>query len=165
MGVVIGFIGLCLLFLAKGKVDFSYIGYSSLALLATIMYGLNVNIVNRHLHEVPSFHIAMFAFVSLMIPSLLVLWGTGYFDLPLGNREILVATGYSALLGFASTAIATVLFYVLLKKAGPIFSSLVTYGIPFVAIFWGLLAGETITILQMVCLGVILAGVYVARKR
>ena len=165
LGVVIGFIGLCLLFLTKGKVDFSYIGYSSLALLATIMYGLNVNIVNRHLHEVRSFHIATFAFVSLLIPSLIVLWATGYFSLPLGNKDILASTGFSALLGFASTAIATVLFYVLLKKAGPIFSSLVTYGIPFVAIFWGLLAGESITTLQIVCLGVILSGVYVARKR
>ena len=165
MGVIVGFVGLCLLFLVKGKVDFSYIGYSALAFLATIMYGLNVNMVNRYLHEVPSFHIATFAFVSLLIPSLLVLWGTGYFDLPLNNKAILVSTGFSALLGFASTAIATVLFYVLLKKAGPVFSSLVTYGIPFVAIFWGLLAGETISALQMVCLGIILSGVYVARKR
>ena len=164
VGVVIGFIGLCLLFLTRG-VDFSHIGYSSLALLATIMYGLNVNLVNRHLHEVPSFHIATFAFVSLMIPSLLVLWATGFFELPLDNREILIATGYSALLGLFSTAVATVLFYVLLKKAGPIFSSLVTYGIPFVAIFWGLLAGESITALEIVCLGVILSGVYVARRR
>lgn len=164
-GVVIGFVGLCLLFLTKGKVDFSYIGYSSLALLATIMYGLNVQLVNRHLHDIPSFNIATFAFVSLLVPSLIVLWATGFFDLPLQNREILVATGYSALLGLFSTAIATVLFYVLLKKAGPIFSSLVTYGIPFVAIFWGLLAGESITALQVLCLGVILSGVYVARKR
>ena len=164
-GVIIGFIGLSLLFLAKGKIDFSYIGYSALALLATIMYGLNVNLVNRHLHEVRSFHIATFAFVTLLIPSLIVLWATGFFNLPLQNREVLVATGYSALLGFASTAIATVLFYILLKKAGPIFSSLVTYGIPFVAIFWGLLAGETITVIQVACLAVILSGVYVARKR
>lgn len=165
VGIVIGFIGLCLLFLTKGTIDFSYIGYSSLALLATVFYGLNVNMVNRYLHEVPSFHIATFAFVSLMIPSLIVLWFTGYFDLPLGNKDILMATGASALLGVGSTAIATVLFYMLLKKAGPIFSSLVTYAIPFVAIFWGLLAGETLTVLQIVCLGVILAGVYVARKR
>ena len=165
VGVVIGFTGLCLLFLTKGNINFSYIGYSSLAFLATILYGLNVNIVNRYLHEVPSFHIATFAFVSLMIPSFIVLWSTGYFDLPLRDPAVLYATGASALLGITSTAIATVLFYILLKKAGPLFSSLVTYGIPFVAIFWGVLAGETITALQVACLGVILAGVYVARKR
>lgn len=164
-GVIIGFMGLCFLFVSKGKIDFSYIGYASLAFLATVFYGLNVNMVNRHLHEVPSFHIATSAFVSLMIPSLIVLFFTGYFDLPLSNKDVMWSTAASALLGISGTAIATILFYILLKKAGTLFSSLVTYGIPFVAIFWGVLAGETITWLQIVCLGVILAGVYVARRR
>jgi drug/metabolite transporter (DMT)-like permease len=164
-GVLIGFAGLCMLFLTKGTIDLTYISYTSLVLLATMSYGLNVNMVNRHLHDVPSFHIATFAFVSLMLPSLLILWTTGYFDLPLQNQPVMIATGYSALLGLTGTAIATVLFYMLLKRAGTIFSSMVTYGIPFVAIFWGVLAGETITLLQIACLGLILAGVYVARKR
>src|SRR5215213_7643889 len=112
--------------------------------------------VNRHLHDVPSFHIATFAFVSLMLPALLILWTTGYFDLPLQDQPVMIATGYSALLGLTGTAIATVLFYMLLKRAGTIFASMVTYGIPFVAIFWGVLAGETITLLQIACLAVIL---------
>ncbi|HEY0679136.1 MAG TPA: DMT family transporter [Chitinophagaceae bacterium] len=164
-GILIGFAGLCLLFLSRGQIDLTYLSYASLVLLATISYGLNVNMVNRYLHEIPSFHIATFAFVSLMIPSLVILWATGYFELPLNNKEVLLATGASALLGLFGTAIATVLFYVLLKKAGTVFSSMVTYGIPFVAIFWGLLAGETITLLQIGCLAIILGGVYVARKR
>lgn len=164
-GVLIGFAGLCLLFLNKGKIDLTYISYASLVLLATMSYGLNVNMVNRYLHDVPSFHIATFAFVSLMLPSLLILYATGYFNLPLSKPSVLAATGYSALLGLTGTAIATVLFYMLLKRAGTIFSSMVTYGIPFVAIFWGVLAGETITAFQIACLGIILVGVYVARKR
>lgn len=164
-GVLIGFAGLCMLFLSRGNIDLTYISYASLVLLATMSYGLNVNMVNRHLHDVPSFHIATFAFVSLMLPSLLILWTTGYFDMPLSEPSVMIATGYSALLGLTGTAIATVLFYMLLKRAGTIFSSMVTYGIPFVAIFWGLLAGEIITLLQIGCLGIILVGVYVARKR
>lgn len=164
-GVLIGFAGLCLLFLNRGTIDLTYISYASLVLLATMSYGLNVNMVNRHLHDVPSFHIATFAFVSLMLPSLLILFLTGYFDLPLSKPSVMIATGYSALLGLTGTAIATVLFYMLLKRAGTIFSSMVTYGIPFVAIFWGVLAGETITALEIACLGIILVGVYVARKR
>ncbi|HYE56448.1 MAG TPA: DMT family transporter, partial [Chitinophagaceae bacterium] len=163
-GVLTGFIGLCLLFVSKGNINFSYLSYALLVVLATLSYGLNVNMVNRHLLAVGSFHIATFAFVSLMIPALVVLWFTGFFDLPLGDAGILRATGASALLGVASTAAATVLFYVLLKRAGTIFASMVTYGIPFVAIFWGVLAGETITLLQILCLAVILAGVYVARR-
>jgi drug/metabolite transporter (DMT)-like permease len=164
-GVLIGFAGLMLLFLNKGKIDLTYISYSSLVLLATVSYGLNVNMVNRHLHHVPSMHIATFAFVSLLIPALIVLWITGYFNLPLTNKEVLLSTGASAVLGIMGTAVATILFYVLLKKAGTVFSSMVTYGIPFVAILWGVLAGEAITLMQIACLAVILGGVYVARKK
>ncbi|MGB8193149.1 MAG: DMT family transporter [Chitinophagaceae bacterium] len=164
-GIVIGFVGLCLLFISKGKIDLTYLSYSLLVLLATMSYGLNVNMVNRHLADIPSFHIATFAFVSLMLPSLFILWTTGYFSLPLNKTSLQLATGASALLGITGTAIATVLFYMLLKRAGTIFASMVTYGIPFVAIFWGVLAGETITLLQIACLGVILAGVYVARRK
>ncbi|HYJ38522.1 MAG TPA: EamA family transporter, partial [Chitinophagaceae bacterium] len=70
----------------------------------------------------------------------------------------------SAILGITGTAMASILFYALLKKAGPVFSSMVTYGIPFVAIFWGWLAGESITLFQVICLVLILAGVYISRR-
>ena len=164
IGVVTGFVGLCLLFITKGKIDLTYISYSVLVVVATISYGLNVNMVNRHLHHIPSLNIAAFAFSFLLFPSLLVLALTGFFSMDFGDAETLKSIGASALLGITGTAIATILFYVLLKRAGTIFASLVTYGIPFVAIFWGLLAGEAITALQIVCLIMILAGVYISRR-
>jgi drug/metabolite transporter (DMT)-like permease len=52
----------------------------------------------------------------------------------------------------------------LLKRAGPLFASMVTYGIPFVALFWGLLAGESINEWQVLCLVTILFGVFLANK-
>ena len=51
-----------------------------------------------------------------------------------------------------------------MKKAGGLFASTVTYGIPFVAIGWGLLNGEHITILHVIGLIIILCGVYLANK-
>jgi drug/metabolite transporter (DMT)-like permease len=42
---------------------------------------------------------------------------------------------------------------------------MVTYALPVVAIGWGLLAGENITWLQVVFMGVILAGVYMVHKK
>jgi drug/metabolite transporter (DMT)-like permease len=84
--------------------------------------------------------------------------------LPMKSAEMIWSIGASAILGLTGTAIATILFYILLKKAGPIFSSMVTYGIPFVAIFWGWLAGESVTLLQVACLLMILGGVYVSRR-
>jgi drug/metabolite transporter (DMT)-like permease len=51
-----------------------------------------------------------------------------------------------------------------MKKAGPVFASMVTYGIPLVALGWGFVAGETITAVQIMGMVVILAGVRLANK-
>jgi drug/metabolite transporter (DMT)-like permease len=62
------------------------------------------------------------------------------------------------------TALATILFYVLIKRAGGLFASMVTYGIPFIALAWGLLAGERINGWQVVGLTIILCGVYITNR-
>jgi drug/metabolite transporter (DMT)-like permease len=70
----------------------------------------------------------------------------------------------SAVLGVIGSAAATALFYILIKRAGGLFASLVTYGIPVVAIFWGLWYKENVTLMQIGCLTLILGGVYLANK-
>lgn len=52
-----------------------------------------------------------------------------------------------------------------MKRAGALFASMVTYGIPFVALFWGVMAGESVTVLQIIGLLIILLGVYLANKQ
>ncbi|GAB2665648.1 DMT family transporter [Flavihumibacter cheonanensis] len=165
-GVVLGFIGLCMLFLVRGKLELSYLSYSSLVILATLCYGINVNMVARHLKGIGSVSIASFAFACLIPPSLAVLWKTGYFEmdrLP-DNGTWWMATGSAVVLGVMGTALASIIFYMLVKRAGTLFASLVTYGIPFVAIGWGLLFGESITLAQVGCLLIILAGVYLVNR-
>jgi drug/metabolite transporter (DMT)-like permease len=68
----------------------------------------------------------------------------------------------ASILGIVGSAIATAIFYILIKRAGGIFASLVTYGVPFIGILWGILDGEKITIKQVACLAVILFGVYLS---
>ena len=51
-----------------------------------------------------------------------------------------------------------------MKRAGVLFSSMVTYGIPFVAVFWGIIYGEVITLIQVGCLAIILFGVYLTNR-
>lgn len=164
IGVVVGLIGSILLFLSHGYEELGYVEYALFVLLATILYGLNVNIVQRHLKDIPSVQIAAIGF-SLLIPaSVLVLYFTGYFNLSLSKNEYLISTFFSCLLGVMGTAFASIIFYMLVKRTSALFSSLVTYGIPFVAIGWGLLAGETVTLMQIACLAVILLGVYLANR-
>jgi len=163
-GVVLGFVGLCLLFLANGIPELTHIGYSSLVILATLFYGLNVNLVSRKLQGLNSLNIASAAFCFLLIPSIIVLGATGYFSLDFSDERVLTSTGAAFVLGAMGTALASVLFYQLVKRSGVVFSSMVTYIIPFVAIAWGMLAGENVTLLQFACMGIILAGVYITNK-
>ena len=161
-GIVIGFAGCILLFLSKRHENPGNLAYAGFVVLATICYGLNVNLVQQKLLDVGSVRIAAVAFTALIIPAAVILVLSGYFKLPLHKPELLRATGASCLLGILGTALASVIFYVLVKKAGIVFASLVTYGIPFVAIGWGYYFGESIGLFQVLALLVILAGVYLA---
>jgi drug/metabolite transporter (DMT)-like permease len=164
-GVVVGFAGMVLLFLSQqSAAQETNLFYAMLVFIATLCYGINVNVLSKYLQHIPSLQIAAIAFVALIIPSLLVLWMNGFFSHSFNNASVIRAISASAVLGIFGTAIASVLFYVLMKRAGALFASMVTYGIPFVAVFFGVLAGETVTTLQIVGLLIILSGVYIANK-
>ncbi len=160
LGLIIGFAGLVLLFVTRGNISFNYLSYSALILLATLFYGINVNLVGHHLKEQSSITIASLAFVSFIVPSLIILWFTGFFQHSIYQQHFATSIAASVSLGLFGTALASVLYYMLIKRAGGFFASMVTYGIPFVAVGWGLYSGETITWKQVTCLCIILLGVY-----
>jgi drug/metabolite transporter (DMT)-like permease len=113
---------------------------------------------------VPSLQIAALALTLNAIPATIVLAASGYFSSDFSEVEFIKANAYAALLGIAGTAIASVIFYKLIKTAGVVFASLVTYGIPFVACMWGLFLGEEIGWKQWGSLVVMLSGVYLANR-
>ena len=165
-GIVIAFAGSVLLFFSQPSfAEHNNALYVSLVVLATLLYGFNVNMVHRHLHHIPSVKIAALALSFNAIPALLVLYFTGYFKLDFSDRAVLFSTMYSCVLGIFGTAVATIFFYVLLKRAGAIFASMVTYGIPVVAIMWGIIYGEEVGWKQAGCLVIILLGVYVVNRK
>lgn len=164
IGVIIGLIGLILLIvLGKNSFELTNIQFAGLIVLATLLYGINLNIVSRYLNHIPSLTVVSVTLAMLIIPALLILIGTHFFSSSI-NQTFIKATGASIVLGIMGTAVATLLFYKLIQKAGAVFASMVTYGIPFVAVAWGITAGETISIFQVGCLFVILIGVWLAKK-
>lgn len=164
-GVLIGFAGLTLLTLAgKGGISFENVEYTLWILLATVLYGFNINIVGHYLKDIDPIHLAVVSIAFMIIPTGIVLWEGNFLQLPFDDDATLLAVINSVMLGIAGTAIATALFYILVKKAGGLFASLVTYGIPFVALTWGFIFGENIGLLQIGCLGIILSGVYLANR-
>jgi drug/metabolite transporter (DMT)-like permease len=162
IGVLIGFAGLTLLFLLWKGVSFENFKYALLILLATVLYGVNVNVVGHFLKEIPLLYIATISLSFMIIPTTWVLWQENFLQLSFDERTVQWAIVEAAILGIVGSAIATALFYILIKRAGGVFASLVTYGVPFIGILWGMLDGEKITIKQVACLGIILFGVYLA---
>ena len=165
-GIFIALTGSILLLLSKGHLRESQnLLYISFVVIATVCYGFNVNMVYKHLNQIGSLQIAAIALALNAIPALVALFFTGYFNLPLTNPGILYSTGHAALLGIFGSAIASIIFYVLVKRAGAVFSSMVTYGIPVIANIWGLIYGEEVGWKQFACLVLILTGVYVANRK
>jgi drug/metabolite transporter (DMT)-like permease len=164
LGMIIGFIGLSIL-LASGKdVSFQNLSFASLVLLATLLYGINVNILSRYMQQLGSLNVASIAFVFLMIPSICVLYFTGYFNKDFSDPIVLRALAATSVLGIVGTSIATILFYYLVKQSGMLFGSMVTYGIPVVAVAWGVWDGESLNLTQIGCLGLILFVVYIVNR-
>ena len=169
IGVLIGFSGLVLLtigpaLLGEKTIAFNNLGYMLMILAATLLYGINVNMVSHYLKGVNPIHAATVSLAFMTIPSGIVLWQQGFLHLDFNDTVIRNSVFNSIALGVAGSAIATALFYVLVQRAGGLFASLVTYGIPFVAVAWGVYDHEEITWIQVVGLGIILLGVYLANR-
>ncbi len=164
IGMIIGFVGLSFLLAAGKDVSLHNLSYAALVLLATLFYGINVNLVGRYMQNMGSLNIASIAFAFLIIPSLCVLYFTGYFTNNFSDPVVIKSLAASSILGIVGTSLATILFYFLVKRAGILFGSLVTYGIPVVAVAWGLLDGESLNVLQLGCLVLILLGVYIVNR-
>lgn len=169
LGVLTGFMGLVLLTLVPAltgekNIRFDNLAYTLLVLLATFLYGINVNMVGHYLKGLNPIHLATTSLAAMTIPTVLILLQQNFFHLNFSDPVIKNAVFSSMLLGVVCSAIATALFYILVQRAGGLFASLVTYGIPFVALFWGFLDKENISWLQIICLGIILLGVYLANR-
>jgi drug/metabolite transporter (DMT)-like permease len=161
LGIGVAFIGSLLLLFSRGVGGQQSISDILLIILATVFYGINVNMVGKHLKGVNVYGVASVSLLCSGFIALIVLVCTGFFSLKFSDPGFLKATGYTALLGFICTGVATVLYYQLIKTAGVIFSAMVTYCIPIMAIVWGLFYHEDITIPEIGSLFVILLGVYI----
>ena len=167
VGVLTGFTGLVLLTLipaitGEKTISLNNFNYTLLILLATFLYGINVNMVGHYLQGLNPIHIATVSLAFMTIPTGIILWQQGFFQLDFNNALVKNAIITTTALGIVGSAVATALFYVLVQKAGALFASLVTYGIPFIALIWGFFDKEKITWIEIICLSIILLGVYLA---
>lgn len=165
-GVLVGLIGAIGLLYAGAKSNFlSNAGYGGYVLVATIFYGLSVNIIKKYLNTVNPITATVWAMCLIGPPAGLYLFCTDFIHRLLTNPLGWQSLGCITILGVFGTALSVMIFNVLIKNTNALFASSVTYLIPIVAIGWGLGAGEDIVALHLVCIILILAGVYLVNKK
>lgn len=165
IGVLVGFAGTMLLILngAAHHPNQNY-WYTILVLIASMCYATNVNLIKRYLSDLKPLTITTGNFLVMLLPALDILFFTD-FTTKMHLTSVKEAMIYIAILGIIGTGIANVLFYKLIQISSPVFATSVTYLIPVVAFFWGLLDNEMLTPVQFVGAFVVLVGVYLSSKK
>lgn len=165
IGVLIGLIGTIMLILKGAEVNPNQdYFYASFILIASVGYAFNVNILKKYLHDLDALSITVGNFLLLIIPTLVVLYLSNFFSTFEITKESTTAIFYISILSIFGTGLAKIMFNRLIQISTPIFSSSVTYLIPIVAIAWGFLDGERITVVQIFSGSIIVLGVYLVNK-
>lgn len=167
IGVIVGFIGTAILILKGSELNpnQNYL-YAGFVIASTIMYAANVNIIKRYLQDVKPLAIAAGNYLFIILPALIILLFSGFFTSEtFNNPNLPKALLYVSVLSVFGTAIAKVLFNKLVQISTPVFASSVTYIMPIVALIWGVIDGESFSLIQGLAALLILAGVYLSHKR
>ena len=166
VGLLIGLLGAIILILKGAAINPTQnYGFALLIILASTGYAMNVNIIKKHLQDVSALSIATGNFILMIIPACLVLYSTGFLSEFTYDTQQVHSLGYVTILAILGTGIAKVLFNKMVHIATPVFASSVTYLIPIVAVFWGVLDGERLSIVQLFAGFIILLGVYLVNKK
>lgn len=164
-GVAIGLTGSILLIAngAANNPDQNY-WYALLVVFAAFCYSLNVNLIKKYLSDVKPVAITAGNFVVLLIPALIILFSTDFISV-IDKSEVQNAMLYIVVLGMVGTGIANIIYFKLIHMSSPVFASSVTYMIPVVAFFWGILDQELFTPIQYVGAVIIFVGIYLSAKK
>lgn len=165
IGVIISFTGACILAFSGGEGGEFKLIPILLLLLATLFYAISTTTVKSKLSDVPAKILSAFVFsFVLILPSVIALVFAGFFNNLQVNSGLWEGLGFVSLLSIFGTGLAMMLNYKLLSVSTPLFASTVTLLMPVVAIVWGLLDGEKLTLMQGFGGVIILAGLIFLRQ-
>jgi drug/metabolite transporter (DMT)-like permease len=167
IGIVLSFAGAVMLALSRsGGTITGFNVYALLIVLATALYGSNLNWVKFRIHDLGSMAITSISILFIgPIAAAYLFFFTEFTQTLSVNEEAWKAFGYILLLAFMGTALAGWMFNKLLRISSPLYASSVTYIMPVVAVMWGVLDGEKLLPGHFAGMAAILAGVYLANKK
>ena len=165
VGVMLGFFGASLLLLAGQEISTSgNILYGLFIVVGTMCYGISVNVVKNYFQHSPSIVVSGLSFVMIGPPAMVYIVFSDFTDVMISNDHAWYSLGAIAILSLLGTVLSTIIFYRLVQMSNAIFASSVAFTIPIVALFWGYLDGESLTIYHFLAMATILVGVYMIRR-
>ena len=165
IGVFVGLIGTAGLILSNASFNGSenYL-YSLLGVLAAVCYAVNVNLLKRYLNDISALAVTAGCFTVLLVPALLILVWSGFFNENLSNIQLQQSVGFIAILGVLGTGVAMIMFNRLVQITNPVFTSSVTYTMPIIALGWGILDDEVFSLNQLIFAMLVIAGVLMVNR-
>lgn len=138
--------------------------YAFYIVLATCFYAISINQIKSKLSHLTGIQVTSLSFLFIGPVALGYLLTT---DLAAAtsNPGWLVHLLALAALGIVGTAFAQMLMNSLIRHSSAVAASSVTYIIPIFAIMWGIFDEEKVTILHLLCMVLILSGVYLISKK
>lgn len=167
IGLTIGLAGtIYLVFTGSSDTLGSVNYYVVYVLLATLCYGINLNILKYYLHDLSAKEITSISLLLVGPIGIIYLFSATDFTMKLAMYDgAWEAFFYVVILGVVGTAIALLFFNRLVKITSPVFTSFVTYLIPIVAVAWGILNNEVVRASHYIGMVVIIAGIFIAGRQ
>ncbi|WP_052346725.1 DMT family transporter [Hymenobacter swuensis] len=139
--------------------------YGLYIVLATLGYGVSVNVIKHHFQGIPALAVTGLLLLFIGGPALVfLLLGTEFVHKLQHVPGAWTAFGYIALLATMSTAVAMVLFNKLIQSSTALFAASNTYLVPVVALAWGLLDGESFNLWHLLGMVIILVSVAIIHR-
>ncbi len=164
IGMIIGLLAAIGLIMYKSGGEFSIGVYGLLIVLAAMLYASNLNLFKYKLSHVPSMTIASCALILAAPVSAIILVYFGTFS-RMGQPSAIEPLLYLLVLGVFATGAALILFNIMLKYASPMFAGSITYVIPLVSTFIGILDGEMTNQWTWILTLVLLLSLYLVSKK
>jgi drug/metabolite transporter (DMT)-like permease len=156
---------LCIFLLVEEGVDRGMsLGLLALTLLIPLSCALSNTFIKWRLPHVPAaplttmlLLVAGFALVPVqLVPGVT---DTLHVAAPTGATVTLDAVVYLLLLGVIGSGVSTMVFVWIVLKRGPLFAGMTTYVVPVLALLWGTLDHESISLMQMASIAGVLTMV------
>jgi len=164
-GLTLGLLGASGLILAGEGFSLDAVNsYAFYIVLATCFYAISINQIKAKLGHLSGIQVTSLSFLFIGPVALIYLLTTDLSPVAAspGWPVHLLALATLAIVG---TALAMLLMNTLIRHSTAVAASSVTYIIPVFAILWGVLDGEKITLLHLLCMGLILSGVYLISRK